>query len=169
MKPVKNLRLSTLCAIASCFLGSAAMADSATSSMNVSANVSNSCSISANPLAIGAYNPSSPGDATGTGSLSITCTKDAPVSIMLGEGQHSDAGSTQDSPLRRMSNGTDLLSYALFQDEAFTTGWGDSAASGKSSIGLGAPESHSVYLKIAAGQNVSAGSYADTVVATVSF
>lgn len=169
MKPVKHLHLSTLGAAVSCLIGSSALAGSATSNMNVSANVSNSCSISASPLTLGAYDPSSTGDATGSSSISITCTKDAPVSIMLGEGSNADTGSTQDAPLRRMSNGTDFLSYALFQDAGFTTGWGDTAVSGKSSTGLGSPETHSVYLKIAAAQNVSAGAYSDTVVATVSF
>ncbi|WP_224242344.1 Csu type fimbrial protein [Hyalangium gracile] len=169
MKTIKNNRLSTLCASIAFLLGSSALAGTATANMSVSATVSNSCTISTTALAFGAFSPTSGQPGNGTSSVSVTCTQDAPLSIMLGEGSYADAASSPDAPLRRMNFGTSYLNYELYQDAALTTLWGDSSNSGKGSIGTGSAENHTVYAKIPSGQNVPAGAYADTLLATVSF
>jgi len=65
--------------------------------------------------------------------------------------------------------GTNYISYSLFQDSARTTAWGNTAATGVVHTGTGTLTSISVYGQMAAAQNVPAGSYSDTVVATVTF
>jgi spore coat protein U-like protein len=61
------------------------------------------------------------------------------------------------------------LSYSLFQDSTRATVWGNDAATGVGHTGTGASSALTVYGSVGSGQNVPAGTYADTVVATVTF
>jgi spore coat protein U-like protein len=154
---------------------SAAPASAATSTANldVSASVSANCTISTAAVAFGAYDPVSANASSalaGSGSVTVTCTSGASASISLGQGSNADAGSTDAAPLRRMSDGGGShLSYALHQDAARTTAWGNTAGTGVGHTGDGTATAITIYGSVAAGQNVPAGSYSDTVVATVTF
>lgn len=71
--------------------------------------------------------------------------------------------------LAQAGTDTNHLSYSLFSDTERTTVWGDGATVDVGSAGTGSAVDHTVYGRVASGQNVPAGSYADTVVATVTF
>jgi spore coat protein U-like protein len=147
-------------------------AATATANLSVTATVSASCSISTNILAFGGYDPvgahaAAPLDATG--GVVVTCTNGAATTVTLGQGAHANTGSTDAAPLRRMVSGVNFLSYALYQDAAHTTLWGNTSGTGVGHTGSGTATTVSVYGRIAAGQNVASGSYSDTVVATVTF
>ena len=150
-----------------------AHAGSASASMSISADVSANCTISAGALAFGAYDPVSANAASpldGSGQLTVQCTMDAVASVELGQGDNADAGSTDAAPLRRLSDGAgNFLSYALDQDAAHTTVWGNTAGTGVGHTGLGVASQISVYGRIAAGQNVPSGAYSDSVLATINF
>jgi spore coat protein U-like protein len=64
---------------------------------------------------------------------------------------------------------TDYLTYELYQNSAHSTVWGNTSGTGVANTGNGTQQSITVYGTVDAGQNVPAGSYSDTVVATVSF
>jgi spore coat protein U-like protein len=102
----------------------------------------------------------------GTGTVIVACTKGASATVGLGLGLNA-SGST-----RRMSNGgTEYLDYELYQDSGRTTVWGNSGA-GLYSPGAApskAARNFTVYGRVTANQDVAAGSYSDTVVATVNF
>ena len=72
-----------------------------------------------------------------------------------------------------MKKGAETLTYNLFRDAAFTTVWGDgSGTTGQYQIGN--PPNNTdvpltVYGRVPALQDVSAGSYSDTVIATINF
>lgn len=148
-------------------------AETATDNLEISATVSANCTIDAGSVDFGAYDPvsanaSSPLDATGT--ISVTCTSGAAATITLGQGDNADSGSSDAAPLRRMSDGaSDFLSYALFSDSGYTTTWGNDASVDVDVTGTGSAENLTVYGRVAAGQNVPAGTFTDTVVATVTF
>ena len=57
----------------------------------------------------------------------------------------------------------------MYSDAGRTTTWGDTAGTGKADTGTGTTSTLTVYGQVAAGQNVPVGSYADTVVATVTY
>lgn len=67
-----------------------------------------------------------------------------------------------------MSSGSNLLSYALYQDSAHTTNWGNTPATDTAAatapVGTNAL---TVYGRITAGQNVPIGSYSDTITVNV--
>ena len=150
-----------------------AVAGTATSSMGVSATVSNNCSITAGALTFGAYDPvvaNHSAALNGSATLPVNCTTGATANITLDQGQNAASGSSNATPSRQMSDSNShVLGYALFQDSAHTTAWGNTSGSGASYTGQGTNTSVTVYGQITAGQNVPSASYSDTVVATVTF
>jgi len=147
---------------------SLAAAQSATSTLSASTTVTKNCSITTTPVAFGAYNPittnlTAPLD--GTGTVVVTCTKGAGTRIDLGLGTNA-SGTT-----RRMAGGSDFLTYGLYQDSGRAIAWGAGTAAGQT-ITVSpskAARTFTVFGRVPAGQDVAAGSYADTVVATINF
>jgi spore coat protein U-like protein len=80
---------------------------------------------------------------------------------------HKGDESNASAPLRQLSNGTDVLSYALYSDSARTTVWGGTGVAAPTPTGTA--QTSTVYGRIAAGQNKPVGEYADTVTATDTF
>ena len=145
------------------------LAATATANVTVSATVASNCTITGGALAFGSYDPlvTNASDAKdGSGTFTVACTKGAVgVTIDLGQGQNYAGG-------RRMIAGSDAVTYQLYSDSGRTTVWG--STSGGSTLAVSAPTSkapvtYTVYGRITGGQDVPAGSYADTVVATVNF
>ena len=146
-----------------------ASAATATSNLNVSATVTNNCTISTVALAFGSYDPvvaHASANLDGTGTVVVACTKGAVATVGLGLGSNA-SGTT-----RRMTNGSsEFLTYELYQDAGRTTVWGNSGA-GLYSPGAAPSKvarNFTVYGRVVADQDVAAGSYNDTVVATVNF
>jgi spore coat protein U-like protein len=151
-----------------------AMAGSASADLTTSASVTANCTISTSALAFGAYDPVSANASSaldGTGSVSTICTNGSSAAIRLGQGSNADASSTDDTPVRRLKHATtnDYLSYALYQEAARTTVWGNTTATDVGITGSGIEQTNTIYGRIPAGQNVPAGNYSDTVTATVDF
>lgn len=155
--------------IAGAALAMPASAQSATANLTVSATVTVNCTISTSPVAFGNYDPvvanaSAALDATGT--ITVACTKGATSSIGLNLGSNG-SGSTR----RMSSGGGNYLAYELYSNAARTTVWENSGA-GLLSTGVSpskAARTFTVYGRVAGNQDVSAGGYTDTVVATVNF
>lgn len=154
------------------FVG-AAHAQTATDNLEVSAIVSDNCSISAGSIDFGAYDPVTTNAETalvGQGTLSVTCTSGAATTITLSEGANADTGSDPALPLRRMVADTvNFLDYSLYSDEPQTLIWGVGETVDVEHVGTGVEEPFTIYGSVAPGQNVPSGLYADTVVATVNF
>lgn len=150
-----------------------AEAGTATSNLNVTATVSANCTVTTNAVAFGAYDPVSANASSalnGTGAVIVTCTSGSLAAIALGQGANAAAGSTDVDPARRMKDATtNYLSYELFTDAARTLEWGNTPLTDVDHIGTGTQTSITVYGRVPAAQNVPAGSYTDTVVATVTF
>lgn len=169
---IKINSLKTAAALAILASGMA-FAGTSTSNMSVSATVSNNCTISAGALAFGSYDPIVTNATTAldqTATLTVTCTQGASATVTLGQGANADTGSTDDAPLRRLNTGSEYLSYALYSDSARTTVFGNTAGTGAAYTGTGSSGTITVYGRITAGQtSANAGSYSDTVVATITF
>ncbi len=177
---VKVLAAATGFAVAALltFSGSAQAAD-ATSNLSVTATVTANCSISTTPVAFGSYDPVAGGNVLQQGSVSIACTKNSAPSVTLGLGSNA-SGST-----RRMKGGTsgDVLNYELYQPTTtaangpcpttFGSGtvWGTTGANIFTPTTAPSKDSRTYYVcgQLASGQDVSADSYSDTVVATVNY
>ncbi|HKI74097.1 MAG TPA: spore coat U domain-containing protein [Pseudomonadales bacterium] len=137
-----------------------------TDTFQVTANVNAACTVSANDLAFGVYDPFSatPTDATSTMDVLCTNTTDYDVGLDAGTG----TGATVAS--RKMSSGANLLNYSLYQDSGRATVWGETVGTDTvSGTGIGTSQSLTVYGRLFALQNAVPGAYSDTVTVTVTF
>jgi spore coat protein U-like protein len=149
-----------------------AMAGTDTDNLTVSATIAASCTISTAAVAFGAYDPivtHKAANLDGTGTVTVTCTDGSATTVTLGQGANADAGSTDTVPVRRMLAGGNYLSYFLYSEGTRTTVWGNDAASDVDHTGDGTATALTVYGRVTMDQNVPAGAYSDTVVATVTF
>ena len=149
---------------------SGADAGTAQSDFLVSAEVTATCSISAVPLTFGAYDPlvtNVSNDLVGQTNLTVTCTNLANTSIALSSGGHVTTGA---GATRQLSDGTHFLTYSLYSDNTRTTAWGDGTlAPVRIYQGIGAVDTVTVFGKVESNQKAAAGSYSDTVTATITF
>jgi spore coat protein U-like protein len=149
-----------------------AKAGTNTADLDVSATVAANCSIATVPLAFGSYDPitaNAVSSLDGTGTVTVTCTNGSVATVTLGQGVSPDAESSDAAPARRMTDGANYLAYTLYSDPSRTVVWGNTSGTGASHEGSGIATNLTVYGSVAGGQNVPAGEYADTVVATVTF
>lgn len=153
---MKRTAINLLAATVLMFGATAAFGQTASSSNtdNVTASVTAVCTVDVFSLAFGAYDPTSATPLDANTTISVSCTKGAAPSITLSAG-------------RTITNGTDNLTYSLFSD-AYTTAWVDGGSVG-TSTGPASPMTVALYGRLAASQNVSAGSYAGTLNATVNY
>ncbi|MFN3235087.1 MAG: spore coat U domain-containing protein [Gammaproteobacteria bacterium] len=155
--------------IASIFGVATAFADTATSTFQVSATVADACSVaSSDTLNFGTYNPLDGSVTTGNTDIDVTCTQSTGYNVGLSAG----TGSGASVSTRKMTSTTssDTLEYTLYQDSGYSSVWGETIGSNTySDDGTGLEQTIPVYGKIAASQNVPAGTYEDTITVTVTY
>jgi spore coat protein U-like protein len=140
----------------------------AMSTFSVTATVINDCSLSATNINFGAAGVLN-GTLTATGTLSVTCTNSDAYSIALSAGSGSNATVAD----RRMtkSGGSEQVSYQLYTNPSFTTPWGD-GTNGTSTVagtGSGSNQAITVYGRVLPQTTPSAGTYLDTIIATITY
>ena len=166
-----KLKLAMVSAIVAGSMGLSASSYAATAAgnMSVSTDVSLSCSMTVGAMNFANYDPSSVEDLLGTATIESTCTAGGTAKITMGQGSSPDSGSSISAPDRRMVLGSEFLSYAIYSDTGRTTAWGATAETGKGITGTGSAANTTVYGKITAGQAVGSGSFADSVVVTLTY
>jgi spore coat protein U-like protein len=67
--------------------------------------------------------------------------------------------------------GTDQVHYQLYQNASYSTAWGDGSAgtSTMAGAGTGSSQSLTVYARVQAQTTPTAGTYVDTVIATITY
>ena len=163
--------LLILCAttLATAVIASSSALAQTTSTVATTATVTTECNITVTPLAFGVYDPvvaHQAADLDGTATITLTCTKGAVASVALGLGL-TPSGSTR----RMISNIGDYLTYELHQDSSRQFVWNEDITS---LLTLGpalskAPRNLTVHGRVFGGQDVRAGTYTDSVLATVNF
>jgi spore coat protein U-like protein len=157
-------------------------ASSAAGSLSITATVVSNCVISADALDFGLYDPmlaNAAAPRNASANLTIACTKGSSPSITIDLGRHASGGSRY----MRITTAAfaDTLRYELYQPP--TPGTNSACSFPGAKLWGAAPSqafqptqptsrtarSYNVCGTIPAGQGVSVGSYADTVVATVNF
>lgn len=134
-----------------------------------------SCSMAAGNVAFGGYDVFSAISLDTDSTVIVTCSRDGgpqniTVSITIGPGAY---GGTTTSRKMKMNGGGDLLGYNLFKDAGRTVVWGEVSGLDAFTQTLAVPNKSSAQLtatifgRMPAGQEVSKGSYSDTVFVTV--
>ena len=126
------------------------------------------CTIATTSVAFGIYNVFSVAPLDSTGTVGINCNGGAAnVQITITRGQ---SGSYA---LRTLRKATESLGYNLYVDAARSAIWGDGTGGSQAYMAGNPPNNTEVtatiHGRIPAGQDISAGSYSDSVSVTVNF
>ena len=138
-------------------------------SVDIGAAVDIRCSVIANPLHFGVYVPSgahatTPLDATTT--INLDCIGGRRADVRLDQGVDPDPSSTDNAPLRRLSDGGgNYLDYNLYEDSGYATVWDNRPRAVLAPRTF--PTLLTVYGRIPPAQNVFRGLYTDTVIVSV--
>lgn len=102
--------------------------------------------------------------------LTVNCSAGTPYTIGLNNGLH-EASATVSATNRRMAFGTNYVPYGLYQDSGRATLWGNTPGTNTlAGTGTAAAVTVPVYGRVlAASTNVPAGTYVDTVTATITY
>ncbi len=156
-------RITKLLGVAAALLAApllARAAGTATGTFQVTANVPTACTIRGTNITVAAYDPNAATAATGTGTVTVQCTRGTTYTIGL-----DSAGKWTLSDGAKPTANT--LNYSILQG-ATTTPWNATStlvgtATSRAAINLTATAS------IPTGQDVPVGTYTDTVTMTVNY
>ncbi len=147
-------------------LRESATAASTSTPLSVAVAVNIRCSIVTGTMNFsGAYVSNQPTAMDAQTSVTVACDAGRKVSIRMGQGLYPAPASTDVNPLRRMANGSYRLTYQLYEDAARTTVWDNRSNAVRTTRAF--PYTATIYGRIPGSQTVTAGTYSDTVVATV--
>ena len=141
-----------------------------TGTIAVSLTVVEECLLATEPLAFGTTGVVDANVET-SATITVECTRHSPYEIGLDSGLNDDgSGDVGDRHLFRSGGAVDdLLQYQLYSDSGYSDVWGDTICSNTvgSADATGLDETHEVYARIPTHQNGPAGTYADTITATI--
>ncbi len=144
-----------------------AFAGTSTGSLPVSVIILENCTVAATPMTFAATSNVGTAAIDSSATISLTCTPNADFDVALNGGSNGVSGVRN----MKLSAGTELLPYEIYQDAARTQVWGNTA--GVNTVAGTAPSGASTmtaYGRIAATTPAaSAGAYSDTVTVTVTF
>ena len=143
-----------------------ALAATTTTTFNVTATVLAKCTISAANLAFGSYDATA-ANLDASSAITVKCNNGKTYDVGLNAGSFSGA-----TVSARSMSGTDPagLAYTLYRETGRTSNWGNTVSSDTvSGTGNGSNQTLIVYGRIPTGQFVTAGSYSDTITATITF
>ncbi|SPQ00602.1 Sigma-fimbria pilin [Candidatus Sulfobium mesophilum] len=136
------------------------------------------CTVSTASVSFGSYDATSQNHLASNGSVTVDCSvgvapPNPSVNVLIIIGQSPNSGSFNPRKMKNIT-GADLLNYNLYTNSSMTSIWGDGTG-GTSTVTLGKvnrnalPIVTSVYGSIPAGQDVSAGSYSDILIVTITW
>ncbi|MGE5188860.1 MAG: spore coat U domain-containing protein [Gemmatimonadota bacterium] len=130
------------------------------------------CSVTATGINFGVYDVFSPVPLDSTGSITVACDAIPPGSVVVAI----DPGGAGTFLPRRMRHASlpDTLGYNVFTSASMAAVWGDGTG-GTATVRSGAgppnrpPKAVTIHGRVPPGQNVSAGTYGDTLVVTITW
>jgi spore coat protein U-like protein len=99
------------------------------------------------------------------GAITVNCSVGAPYSIAISGGANGGTSGTT----RKMASGTSSITYGLYSDSARSVVWYNDTGSLQSGTATGSAQVYPVYGRVPAQTTPPPGSYADTVVVTLSY
>ena len=147
-----------------------AAAATKTDNMQVSATVSKNCLINAPDLNLGTFDGTN--NLAASADVNVRCTTGTTFTVTL------STGSSGNFTSRTLVNGSDTLAYNLYTSNTYTTVFGDgTGTTGRGSgtgagMAIGNAQSVVVYGQLLASANTGAfgaGTYTDTITATITY
>ena len=97
-----------------------------------------------------------------TGQVRVTCTHSTSYSVGLSVGSFTPT-------TRRMTKGSEFITYGLHRNPGHSQGWGDTAGTMETGTGTGLTQNHTVYGEVLPQTTPSPGTYNDTVIVTITY
>lgn len=129
------------------------------------------CNVSTNPLIFGSYDVFTPAPLDASGTIIVQCDEKPPAKVTISIGPSPGSGSFDPRTMDHIS-GTDSLYYNLYRDTNRSEIWGDGSGNTftrRRNVNRNKPRVETVYGRIPPLQDVSAGSYADTLTVTINW
>lgn len=128
------------------------------------------CSVGASGLSFGAYDVSDRFPRDSLLLLTVSCQEKQARDLSISIGPSANSGGIQNRQLK-WTGGNDFLSYNLFSDPSHTQVWGDGTSAAPVVVNgvsqTNSPQQLVVYGRIPPGQDLSAGSYGDSITVTL--
>lgn len=127
------------------------------------------CTVSTTAVTFGSYDVFSPSPTDSTGSITVDCNEAPPPNVVVAIGQSPNSGGFNP---RQMVSGTEYLDYNLYTDATYTSIWGDGTGGTVTQtvmVQKNKDEVLTVYGRIPPGQDITAGSYAETLTVTITW
>jgi spore coat protein U-like protein len=128
------------------------------------ATVAANCNVSASALDFGSLSTLDQ-PRTGTASVSVQCSANAPYTVGLDGGLSQAADPTR----RLLTSQAGTIGYALYRDAAHQSPWGDSTGTMNAGTGTAASQVYPVFGVVPVQPAPAVGTYKDTVVVAVTF
>jgi len=131
------------------------------------------CNVSATSVAFGAYDVFSQVPLDSTGTVTVSCDEVPPPDPVISIGPSGNSGGFFPRKMRR-AGGADTLDYNLFLDPSMSRVWGDGTG-GTMTVQLKnvhrqkPPVVTTIYARVPPRQNVSVGTYSDTLTVTITW
>lgn len=129
------------------------------------------CNVTAGPLSFGPYDPLSPAGSTTSGVITVTCNQAPPPIVTVQIGPSAVSGGF--FPRRmQLAGGSDTLDYDLYVDPAGTIVWGDGTggtATQSNRVTKNSPWNITIYARMPGMQDVTPGSYGDSIGISIIF
>ena len=135
------------------------------------------CTASTTGVAFGIYNPLNAAPTSSSGGIVVNCTLLSGPAVSDAVNVYLTAGTSGSFAARTMTSGSSTLSYNIYFSPAYQQIWGNGTGGsyfGTATLPMspGAPSATATgtfYGQIPAMQDVTPGSYADTIVVTVNY
>jgi spore coat protein U-like protein len=163
----RNIRIS----IASVILAGTVGFNSASfaTTFEVTTNVVGACTLTTTDMDFGDYDTTQVGVTEAQSKINHTCTAGTAGTIKISQGNTTDTGSTNATPLREMINGgVNPMAYTISALPGGTT-WGNTKDEGTDFTSTGISTDVDVFGVIAAGLPVFAGAYVDQLTVTIEY
>jgi spore coat protein U-like protein len=129
------------------------------------------CNVAATNISFGAYDvfSNTPKDSTGT--ISVDCDESPPPTVVIRVGPSFNSGGFRPRQMRHTTR-PDRLNYNLFTDSSMSVVWGDGTQGTltvSNKVHKNRPWVATLYGRIPARQDVSVGTYRETVSVTITW
>lgn len=128
------------------------------------------CSVATTPVSFGTYNVFSASATTSSGTIIVKCNNQPNHQMQVVASISTGSSGTFSQRQMKKTSGSEQLNYNLYSDASRSIIWGDGSG-GSSTVIARVSRQNSltayVYGTIPARQNLSAGSYSDTLIVTV--
>lgn len=132
-----------------------------TAPLSVSASVSEVCNVTTSPVDFGIIDVTTAGDVDATGDFSVVCTSGTAWTAAASAGD----GVGASTAARKMSDGANVLNYALYSDSERATNLVSATGTG-----TGSAQANTIYGRVPSGQSsVPVGTYADSVTISLTY